>query len=307
MRGFLRRGSSRHRARRVLRDFVHLSDAGAPSWWPSGCCPPSSEPSPRQGSTRAWGREEPHCMTMHARVCWLDDIGRHRRGLGVHRRRAAAPVRRPPRARRARGHRRHPGRQPASPTSTRAWPAPTATSPSRPTTPTPCDGLDLVFLGPAPRRLPGVVPELAGRVGARRRPGRRLPAEGPRAVPAVVRRGAHRTPSCSADFVYGLPELFRDEHRAAPTCVAAPGCYVTAAALALAPLLRAGPGRADRHRRRRRQRGVGRRPAAQADHHVLHRRRGLHRLRAARPPPHARDRAGHSARVRCCSRRTWPR
>ena len=70
------------------------------------------------------------------------------------------------------------------------------------------------------------------------------------------------------------------------------GCYPTASILTLAPLVRAGLieptgiivdaacGVS----------GAGRPPEAQ--HHVLHGRRGLHRLRPARPPPHARDRAG---------------
>ena len=41
------------------------------------------------------------------------------------------------------------------------------------------------------------------------------------------------------EFVFGLPELFRDDVVGAEL-VAAPGCYVTAAALALAPLVAAG-------------------------------------------------------------------
>src|SRR4051794_37736314 len=49
----------------------------------------------------------------------------------------------------------------------------------------------------------------------------------------------HTAPELLADFVYGLPELHRDELRSA-TLVAAPGCYPTAATLALAPLVRAG-------------------------------------------------------------------
>ncbi len=62
--------------------------------------------------------------------------------------------------------------------------------------------------------------------------------------------------------------------------MAAPGCYPTAAALALAPLVTERPGRArlasswTQHRACLR----GRSPA-QAQHHVLRRRRGLHRLR----------------------------
>lgn len=49
---------------------------------------------------------------------------------------------------------------------------------------------------------------------------------------------AHEAPELLAGFAYGLPELHRDEIRAA-TAVATPGCYPTAAALAMAPLLRA--------------------------------------------------------------------
>jgi N-acetyl-gamma-glutamyl-phosphate reductase len=49
----------------------------------------------------------------------------------------------------------------------------------------------------------------------------------------------HSCPELLADFVYGLPELFRDRIKQA-TLVAAPGCYVTTATLALAPLLAAG-------------------------------------------------------------------
>jgi N-acetyl-gamma-glutamyl-phosphate reductase len=49
----------------------------------------------------------------------------------------------------------------------------------------------------------------------------------------------HDAPELLDEFVYGLPELHRDALRSAPL-VAAPGCYPTAATLALAPLLRAG-------------------------------------------------------------------
>lgn len=49
----------------------------------------------------------------------------------------------------------------------------------------------------------------------------------------------HTAPDLLATFSYGLPELCRDEIRTA-TRVAAPGCYPTAAILALAPLTRAG-------------------------------------------------------------------
>jgi N-acetyl-gamma-glutamyl-phosphate reductase len=49
----------------------------------------------------------------------------------------------------------------------------------------------------------------------------------------------HTVPELLADAVYGLPELFRDELRTAKL-IATPGCYVTTATLALAPLLAAG-------------------------------------------------------------------
>lgn len=50
----------------------------------------------------------------------------------------------------------------------------------------------------------------------------------------------HSCPELLAEAVFGLPELFRDEGLAGARLVAVPGCYVTAAALALAPLVREG-------------------------------------------------------------------
>lgn len=49
----------------------------------------------------------------------------------------------------------------------------------------------------------------------------------------------HACPELLETFVYGLPELYREQLRAA-TRVAAPGCYPTSASLVLAPLVRAG-------------------------------------------------------------------
>jgi N-acetyl-gamma-glutamyl-phosphate reductase len=51
--------------------------------------------------------------------------------------------------------------------------------------------------------------------------------------------GDHAAPELLSDAVYGLPELHRDEVRGA-RLVANPGCYATAAILALAPLAEAG-------------------------------------------------------------------
>ena len=49
----------------------------------------------------------------------------------------------------------------------------------------------------------------------------------------------HSAPQLLDEFVFGLPELFRDDILHAEL-VAAPGCYVTTATLALAPLVAAG-------------------------------------------------------------------
>ncbi|WP_419847105.1 N-acetyl-gamma-glutamyl-phosphate reductase [Candidatus Poriferisocius sp.] len=50
---------------------------------------------------------------------------------------------------------------------------------------------------------------------------------------------SHLAPELLGQFAYGLPELFRDE-LAGTNAVAVPGCYPTAAALAVAPLVRLG-------------------------------------------------------------------
>ena len=72
--------------------------------------------------------------------------------------------------------------------------------------------------------------------------------------------------SYAGRWAYGLPELpgaTGSEIKAART-VAAPGCYATTSILALAPAAAAGPGRAGRHRDRRRLRHLGRRAARSA-------------------------------------------
>ena len=52
----------------------------------------------------------------------------------------------------------------------------------------------------------------------------------------------HTSPALVKEAVYGLPELFREKVRGAKF-VANPGCYATAAALSVAPLLTRGPDR----------------------------------------------------------------
>jgi N-acetyl-gamma-glutamyl-phosphate reductase len=97
--------------------------------------------------------------------------------------------------------------------------------------------LDVVFLGLPHGESQGIVPALADRVPHLVDLGAdfRLPA------PAYARwyREDHRAPELLPRFAYGLPELFRAEIRAAAH-VASPGCYPTAATLALAPLVAAG-------------------------------------------------------------------
>jgi len=99
-------------------------------------------------------------------------------------------------------------------------------------------GLDLVFLGLPHGASQTLVPELIGQVGHVVD----LAADFRLRDPALYPRWygeAHTAPALLEEFAYGLPELFRDEVRIARH-VAVPGCYPTAASLALAPLVRAG-------------------------------------------------------------------
>ena len=104
--------------------------------------------------------------------------------------------------------------------------------------PASCDGLDLVFLGLPHGASQEVVPELVDRVGAVVD----LAADFRLADAGLYPQWYgedHAHPELLDSFVYGLPELFRDQIAGA-TRIAAPGCYPTTSILALAPLLRAG-------------------------------------------------------------------
>lgn len=101
-----------------------------------------------------------------------------------------------------------------------------------------CDGVDVIFLGLPHEASLQIAPSLVGR------------------VPCVVDLSAafrlsnasqyqqwygftHHRPELLRTSVYGLPELHRDALSRAEL-IATPGCYVTAATLALAPLVRLG-------------------------------------------------------------------
>jgi len=104
--------------------------------------------------------------------------------------------------------------------------------------PSTVDGLDLVFLGLPHGASQAIVPELVDRVGHIVDLAADFRLHDASLYPQWYGE-AHNAPALLADFVYGLPELFR--HRLAGAAkVAAAGCYPTTANLALAPLVRAG-------------------------------------------------------------------
>ena len=100
------------------------------------------------------------------------------------------------------------------------------------------EGLDVVFLALPHGESQRLVPALAGRVGAVVDLAADFRLEDPSLYPRWY-GDVHEAPSLLPEFVYGLPELFRAELLGAHK-VAVPGCYPTAAALALAPFARAG-------------------------------------------------------------------
>lgn len=104
--------------------------------------------------------------------------------------------------------------------------------------PADADGLDLVFLALPHGAAQALVPELCERVGSIVDLSADFRLRDPELYPLWY--GApHTCPQLLAGAVYGLPELTRDQ-LAGAKLVAGAGCYVTAAALALEPLVRAG-------------------------------------------------------------------
>lgn len=100
------------------------------------------------------------------------------------------------------------------------------------------DGLDVVFLALPHGEAQRIVPDLVPRVGLVVDLSADFRLRDPALYPAWY--GApHASPELLASAVYGLPELDRTALPGA-TVVAAPGCYPTAATLALAPFIRQG-------------------------------------------------------------------
>lgn len=97
-------------------------------------------------------------------------------------------------------------------------------------------GLDVVFLALPHGASQAIVPKLEAEhivdLGADFR------LDNPSLYPTWY-GSEHSAPELLDDFVFGLPELFRDDIVRA-TAIAVPGCYVTTASLTLAPLLAAG-------------------------------------------------------------------
>ncbi len=100
------------------------------------------------------------------------------------------------------------------------------------------DGLDVVFIALPSGRSQELVEALVNRAGLIVDLGADFRLRDPSLYP-VWYGFEHRAPELLGRFVYGLPELTRQELSGAQL-VAAPGCYVTAAAIALEPLVREG-------------------------------------------------------------------
>lgn len=100
------------------------------------------------------------------------------------------------------------------------------------------EGLDLVFLGLPHEASMALAPQLVGRVGCVVDLSAAYRLKDAAQYPTYY-GFEHDQPGLLADAVYGLPELHRAELKGAGL-VATPGCYVTAATLALRPLVEAG-------------------------------------------------------------------
>jgi N-acetyl-gamma-glutamyl-phosphate reductase len=104
--------------------------------------------------------------------------------------------------------------------------------------PSAVDGVDVVFLALPHGASQDLVPDLRKRVGMVVDLAADFRLNDAALYPEWYGE-EHHHPELLAEATYGLPELFRSELSGA-RLVASAGCYVTAAALALAPLVRAG-------------------------------------------------------------------
>ena len=100
------------------------------------------------------------------------------------------------------------------------------------------DGVELVFLGLPHGASQAIVPTLVDAGVDIIDLGADFRLDDPDLYPTWYGE-AHGAPELLARFAYGLPELFRDEIAQAHA-VAVPGCYPTAATLALAPFVHGG-------------------------------------------------------------------
>ena len=100
------------------------------------------------------------------------------------------------------------------------------------------DGLELVFVGLPHGASQDVIAQIRGRVGHVVDLGSDFRLRDAGLYPQWYGE-EHRYPELLEQFVYGLPELFRDELKGAEL-IAATGCNVATAVFALAPLLAAG-------------------------------------------------------------------
>ena len=104
--------------------------------------------------------------------------------------------------------------------------------------PSKAEGLDLVFLGLPHEASMSLAPDLVGKVGCVVDLSAAYRLRDASLYPRWY-GFTHDQPELLARAVYGLPEFHREALRGAEL-VATPGCHVTAATLALAPLVRAG-------------------------------------------------------------------
>lgn len=100
------------------------------------------------------------------------------------------------------------------------------------------DGLDVVFLGLPHGASQAIVPGLLDRVPHVVDLAADFRLKDPALYPEWYGE-PHAAPELLERFVYGLPEVYRDD-LAGAAAVAVPGCYPTAANLALGPLVRSG-------------------------------------------------------------------